>query len=166
MTAGIPPTVTNAAEELEALVSLVRRLSVASAEATRLAVEVQARIPAFAIAGATGAQAAPTATATAAHTGTANAANQSDADPPSFVRLAPRNPAQIEADFPDGSGEVFYVVLIGREPGRVPHPANDQCNGVPNQFKEKRKTRREALAYYREAYFAPGGDGVQKWVEA
>lgn len=36
---------------------------------------------------------------------------------PLFVRQTPRTPAELEAAFPPGSGEIWYVVVIGREPG-------------------------------------------------
>ncbi|KAJ7122453.1 hypothetical protein C8R44DRAFT_876744 [Mycena epipterygia] len=143
------------AQELEALVALVAQLSAASLEATRLSVEVQAKLPAIAAK-----LAASDANATPGSSTAVDAA-------PLFVHCTPKTPGELQDAFPPGSGEIWYVVIIGREPGmyRTSTEANDQCNGVPNQFKEKRKSRREALAWYAECYFHPSGDGVQKWVE-
>ncbi|KAJ7909364.1 hypothetical protein B0H13DRAFT_2330412 [Mycena leptocephala] len=116
--------------ELEALVALVQRLAVASSEATRLATEVQAKLP--------------------------STLNRHAASTTTWIRGVPRTPGQVEAAFPEGSGEVWYVVIRGREPGmyRTPTEANAQTDGVPHQFREKKKTRREALAFYRENYHA------------
>ncbi|KAJ7907069.1 hypothetical protein B0H13DRAFT_2332686 [Mycena leptocephala] len=146
--------------ELEALVALVQRLAVASSEATRLATEVQAKLP--------------------------YTLNKHAASSISWIRGVAKTPRQLEAAFPDGSGEVWYVVIRGREPGiyRTSDEANAQTDGVPHQFREKKKTRREALAFYRENYDATarydtaaaialtsGGPppvgialGVQKWI--
>ncbi|KAJ7099161.1 hypothetical protein C8R44DRAFT_747849 [Mycena epipterygia] len=150
------------AQELEALVALVAQLPAASLEATRLSVEVQAKLPT--IAAKLAASDAQLAAAQLAATSDASAAADTT---PLFVRHTPKTPSELQAEFPPGSSEVWYVVIIGREPGlyRTATEANDQCNGVPNQFKEKRKSRCEALAWYAECYFKPSGDGVQKWVE-
>ncbi|KAJ6552336.1 hypothetical protein DFH09DRAFT_1319375 [Mycena vulgaris] len=125
------------ASELEALVALINRLTVASSEATRLAAEVQSKLP--------------------------MALN---------LHSSPEHHL--------GSGETWYVVIRGREPGlyRTSDEANAQTNGVPNQYRHKKTSRREALAFYRENYLAatntanapaapPGSPvvGVQKWVE-
>ncbi|KAJ7914613.1 hypothetical protein B0H13DRAFT_1872865 [Mycena leptocephala] len=146
--------------ELEALVALVQCLAVASSEATRLATEVQAKL--------------------------SSALNKPAASSINWVRGVPKTPLQMERAFPDGSGEVWYVVIRGREPGmyRPYDEANAQTDGVPHQFREKKKTRRDALACYRENYDATaaydaaaalaatsGGPppigvalGVQKWI--
>ncbi|KAJ7024124.1 hypothetical protein C8F04DRAFT_1270686 [Mycena alexandri] len=132
-----PATASNSSPELEALVALVARLSVTSSEATRLAseatrlaTEVHAKLP----------------LALAAHT----------ANKIMWVRGTPRTPAEIAAAFPEGSGEVWYVVIRGREPGfyRTSMESNAQTNGVPNQLGEKKKTRRKALDFYRDHYVA------------
>jgi hypothetical protein len=113
--ATFPPSTTAptpASAELEALVALVSRLAVASSEATRLAAEVQgelfrpctmrcifaytfllARLPVV----------FPTA--------------QAPAKTSNWVRAAARTPTEVELGFPEGSGETFYVVIRGREPG-------------------------------------------------
>ncbi|KAJ7095999.1 hypothetical protein C8R43DRAFT_964418 [Mycena crocata] len=151
-------------QELEALLALVGRLSKVSLEATRLTVDIQTRLPAVVALSSDAAAAAATAAALTAHTTAITAA----AAACNFVRRTPKTPAELTAAFPEGSGEVWYVVLIGREPGlyRTSTEADKLCNGVPGQEKAKKKSLREALAWYRDAYNAPGGDGVQKWVEA
>ncbi|KAJ6498606.1 hypothetical protein DFH09DRAFT_1103140 [Mycena vulgaris] len=142
------------ASELEALVALINRLTVASSEATRLAAEVQSKLP--------------------------MALNLHSTRSTTWVRAAPKTPAEVERQYPEGSGETWYVVIRGREPGlyRTSDEANAQTNGVPNQYRHKKTSRREALAFYRENYLAatnaanapaapPGSPvvGVQKWVE-
>ncbi|KAJ7637794.1 hypothetical protein B0H17DRAFT_1197422 [Mycena rosella] len=164
---------TSSSQEMNALITLVARLSAVSLEATRLAVEVQAKLPAVIASEAAAAvaveAAATTAKATAEAVAAANAGTASDDDDPDpvWVRRTPITPAALAARHPDGTGEVWYVVTIGREPGlyRTPDEANAQCDGVPFQQKEKRKTRREALAWYASRYNAADGEGVQKWVE-
>ncbi|KAJ7302313.1 hypothetical protein DFH08DRAFT_967060 [Mycena albidolilacea] len=152
---------TSTSTELEVLVALVGRLSAASMEAMRLAVEVQARLPAV----VAGERAAATAAADAA--AAAAAAAELTADPV-WVRGVPKTPAEIVAQYPEGSGETWYVVIRGREPGfyRTSAEADRVCNGVPNQLKEKKKSRRDAIAWYRSLYEGPDGEGVQKWTEA
>jgi hypothetical protein len=189
---------TSTSTELEVLVALVGRLSAASMEAMRLALEVQgmsvnhppgsvspflspARLPAV----VAGERAAATAAANAA--AVAAAAAELPADPV-WVRGVPKTPAEIVVQYPEGSGETWYVVIRGREPGfyrtsyvHVLHlyinsqfliprfhsaEADRVCNGVPNQLKEKKKSRRDAIAWYRSLYEGPDGEGVQKWMEA
>ncbi|KAJ6611647.1 hypothetical protein B0H10DRAFT_2223810 [Mycena sp. CBHHK59/15] len=153
MATTLPPA-TNAstpAQELEALVALVARLSAASLEATHLAAQIQATLPTTIASQIAAAAPAPVARA-----------------PPAFVRTVAQTPVALETAFPEGSGEVWYVVIIGREPGmyRTAAEADDLTNGVPNQFRQKKTSRREALAFYRNHYYATVGSGVQKWVEA
>ncbi|KAJ6490992.1 hypothetical protein C8R45DRAFT_928817 [Mycena sanguinolenta] len=146
--------------DLEAIVALVSRLSVAASEATRLAIEVQTKLPLVL---------------------TKHAATSI-----TWIRGVAKTPSAVEAACPAGSGEVWYVVIRGREPGlyRTPEEANMQTDGVPHQFREKKKSRREAIAFYRDNYnagiaydnlvgaAAAGGTsappavnmGVQKWV--
>ncbi|KAJ7822657.1 hypothetical protein B0H14DRAFT_3470636 [Mycena olivaceomarginata] len=147
--------------ELEALVALVARLASISVEGMRLAVEVQARLPLVVAAERSDA----TALAEAAATAAASAAVAAD---PLWVRGVPQTPAAIEAQYPEGSGETWYVVIRGREPGfyRTAAEADRVCDGVPNQLKEKKKSRRDAVGLYRSLYNGPDGEGVQKWTEA
>ncbi|KAF7336552.1 hypothetical protein MSAN_02287400 [Mycena sanguinolenta] len=130
--ANLPTTTTPASRpdsELEPLVALVAKLALAASEATRLAVEVQAKLP---------------------------LALAKQASSTTWIRGVPKTPLQMETAFQDVGGELWYVVIRGREPGlyRTPDEANAQTDGVPHQFREKRKTRREALAFYRESYAA------------
>ncbi|KAJ7686239.1 hypothetical protein B0H17DRAFT_1204448 [Mycena rosella] len=76
-------------------------------------------------------------------------------------------PAQLEAKFgPAGLGDdlPWQVVCIGREPGLYASvdDANDQLNRVPNQFRAKKQTRVEALAFYRHRYEAGKGAEVER----
>ncbi|KAJ7878538.1 hypothetical protein B0H14DRAFT_3435536 [Mycena olivaceomarginata] len=127
-----PPT------ELESLTALVDRLSVALMEAMRLAIEVKdcqpSLLPKF------------------LHAPTHRRPSHG-----SEVSRAPQT--DLDAAHPEGSGEVWYVVIRGREPGLY-------RTAVPRGFKQVKRSRREALAWYREQYFLPDGEGVQKWVEA
>ncbi|KAJ7885131.1 hypothetical protein B0H14DRAFT_2564078 [Mycena olivaceomarginata] len=122
-----PPT------ELESLTALVDRLSVASMEAMRLAIEVKARLPAVVAAEVSARANAPA--------------------PESWIRGVPRTPDDLDAAHPEGSGEVCAE-------------ADRLCDRVPRGFKQVKRSRREALAWYREQYFLLDGKGVQKWVEA
>ncbi|KAJ7463429.1 hypothetical protein B0H11DRAFT_2240898 [Mycena galericulata] len=163
-TTAAPATTASTSSEMAALVALVARLSSATLDATRLAVEVQAKLPAVVVA-----EVAASAAATAAATSTeaAAAAAAAAAASPLLVRQAARTLTALEAAFPEGSGEVWYVVIIGRKPGmyRTAAEADSLCNGIPNQLKAKKTSRREALAWYRERYNQQDGNGVQKWVE-
>ncbi|KAJ7075025.1 hypothetical protein B0H15DRAFT_956840 [Mycena belliarum] len=147
--------------ELEALVALVTRLALASNEATRLAVEVQGKL--------------------------SGALGVSISSGTTWARAPAKTPTQLENEFPEGSGEVWYVVIRGREPGlyRTP-PVGSRTTSA------RRKTsRREAILFYRDNYVAavaaahaaspahlsnvgwPGSTssavatpvGVQKWVQ-
>ncbi|KAJ7092914.1 hypothetical protein B0H15DRAFT_947728 [Mycena belliarum] len=145
-------TSSSATTELEALVELVSRLAIASSEATRLATELQSKLPAaLALRSAT------------SHT---------------WIRGSARTPTEVEQQYPEGSGEVWYVVIRGREPGfyRTPEDADAQIKGVPHQYSKKKTSRREATLFYRDNYIAsvnhdrapsPGTGplGVQKWIE-
>ncbi|KAJ7463444.1 hypothetical protein B0H11DRAFT_2240919 [Mycena galericulata] len=157
-TTAAPATTASTSSEMAALVALVARLSSATLDATRLAVEVQAKLPAVVAAEVAASTAA---TAAAASTEAAAAAS------PLLVHQAARTPTALEAAFPEGSGEVWYVIIIGREPGmyRTAAEADSLCNGIPNQLKAKKTSRREALAWYHERYNQADGNGVQKWVE-
>ncbi|KAK6981484.1 hypothetical protein R3P38DRAFT_3185448 [Favolaschia claudopus] len=181
------------ATELQDLVALVGRLSTASAETMRLAVEVQTRLsvvlaggsaaappppatPLSAIPAATiPAAATPNPTATIPAAATPNAvAPTPTPDPtaddpagPLFVRGIPKTPAELERDHPPGSGEVWYVVILGREPGLYAKAADAdyQCNGIPHQYKVKKTSRTDAISFYRSLYNGPEGEGVEKWNE-
>ncbi|KAF8144861.1 hypothetical protein K438DRAFT_1992423 [Mycena galopus ATCC 62051] len=165
MTTSMRTTATTASTptEMEALVALVARLSTAALEASRLAVEVKAKIPAIVAAEVLAAKMSATAAAEAA-------AAEAAALSPLWQRGIPKTPAQLEALYPEGSGETWYVVIIGREPGmyRTAREADNVSNGVPNQLKQKKTSRRDAITWYREQYRGPATDEaycVQKWFE-
>ncbi|KAJ7629825.1 hypothetical protein B0H17DRAFT_1218082 [Mycena rosella] len=93
--------------------------------------------------------------------------------PPAFIAAAQHAAviiaaASLEAKFgPGGLGDdlPWQVVALVVSPVSMPacdDDANDQLNGVPNQFRAKKQTRVEALAFYRHRYEA---GKVQKWNE-
>ncbi|KAJ7722775.1 hypothetical protein B0H14DRAFT_3479322 [Mycena olivaceomarginata] len=163
-------TKTSTPTELEALVALVA-LSTATMDVVRLTAEVQAKLPAV-VAGEVVAARAATAAAQAAQAAQAEATATDpapDAADPLWVRGTPKTPAQLELQYPEGSGETWYVVICGREPGmyRTAAEADSNCNKVPNQLKAKKTSRLEALAWYRREYHGPlSSTGVQKWTPA
>ncbi|KAJ6566708.1 hypothetical protein B0H19DRAFT_1257900 [Mycena capillaripes] len=61
-------------------------------------------------------------------------------------------PDEMETAFPSGPNEsgVWYVVCVGRQPGLYFNSleADEQVKGVPNQFCQKKTSRREALDFY------------------
>ncbi|KAJ7260643.1 hypothetical protein C8J57DRAFT_1471665 [Mycena rebaudengoi] len=83
-----------------------------------------------------------------------------------FVRGVPITPAALEALHPPGTGDdvSWHVVLVGREPGMFQSvtASNDCVNGVPHASRRKKDTRVEALTYYRSNYEA---QKVEKWME-
>ncbi|KAJ7802048.1 hypothetical protein B0H14DRAFT_3488865 [Mycena olivaceomarginata] len=95
-------------------------------------------------------------------------ANAPAALDPLWVCGVPRTPDDLDAAHPEGSGEVWYVVIRGREPGlyHTAAEADRLCDGVPRQLKQLKRSQREALAWYREQYYLGDGKGVQKLVEA
>ncbi|KAJ7292451.1 hypothetical protein C8J57DRAFT_1489959 [Mycena rebaudengoi] len=123
--------------------SLSAQLVASTVESTRLAIEVQNRLPAV------------------------MAASLGRSSGPPFTSGVAIPPDALETFIPPNSGEIWYVVIVGREPGlyRTPAEANHQTHGVPGQFSQKKTSRHEALAFYRERYGQPAPDGVQKWVE-
>ncbi|KAJ7725127.1 hypothetical protein B0H14DRAFT_3519409 [Mycena olivaceomarginata] len=149
-------TKTSTPTELEALVALVARLSTATMDVVRLTAEVQAKLPAV-VAGEVVAARAATAAAQAAQAAQAEATATDpapDAADPLWVRGTPKTPAQLELQYPEGSGETWAE-------------ADSNCNKVPNQLKAKRTSRLEALAWYRREYHGPlSSTGVQKWTPA
>ncbi|KAK7027716.1 hypothetical protein R3P38DRAFT_949215 [Favolaschia claudopus] len=182
-----------ASTEFEELKALVAHLSLVATEAMRLSVEVQAKLPAVLAkeiaareivaarsaatiaahaaadsAATIAAHAAANAIASVSAAAPAPAATSVDSDPV-FVRGTPKTPDQLAIDHPEGTGEICYVVICGREPG-IYYKASDAdrvCNGVPNQLKAKKTSRIDALDWYRSLYNGPAADeGVQKWVEA
>ncbi|KAK6971786.1 hypothetical protein R3P38DRAFT_3241886 [Favolaschia claudopus] len=183
--------------ELQELVVLVAQLSAATTDAMRLTMEVQARLPVVIAAEAAAAARSATASLVPVGTPSAPivlpvssaapaapsslpvpsaAASppipspepaQVDHTGPLFVRGIPQTPAEVERTHPPGSGETWYVVIRGREPGLygTALDADHQCNGIPRQYKIKKTTRADALLLYRSLYNGPHGEGVEKWNE-
>ncbi|KAJ7683803.1 hypothetical protein B0H17DRAFT_1204939 [Mycena rosella] len=152
--------VSNPQREMDALTAKVAELTTMCLDMTKLCIDVQSDTAATAATAAMNA-------ATAASAATAAAFAGADAtDNAIWAQGDPRTPAQMEALFPPGpnDGRPFQVVCIGREPGlyATADEANVQLLGVPNQFRLKKDTRAEALAYYRFQYNA---GKVQKWTE-
>ncbi|KAJ7264658.1 hypothetical protein C8J57DRAFT_1718543 [Mycena rebaudengoi] len=123
--------------------TLAVQLVASTVESTRLAIEVQNRLPAL------------------------MAATVDRSGGPPFTSGIPISPDALETFIPPNTGEIWYVVIVGREPGlyRTPTEANAQTDGVPGQFSQKKTSRREALAFYRERFGNPPPHGVHKWVE-
>ncbi|KAJ7858790.1 hypothetical protein B0H13DRAFT_2571223 [Mycena leptocephala] len=131
------PNATTAAtpeEELAALLVRVADLSRLSVSITQHCFQLQERIPAV----------------VAAHV-----AALSPGAPEFEVGVA-ITPKALERRFPPGVGDLatWYVVAVGREPGLFisSDEAEDQVKGVPNFCREKKKSRREALDFYRHKY--------------
>ncbi|KAJ6471703.1 hypothetical protein DFH09DRAFT_1110460 [Mycena vulgaris] len=100
-----------------------------------------------------------------------------------FVQGIALTPDQLDAQFPPGTGDTqtWHVVCIGREPGlyasafvsfvsstltllshSISDLATDQVRGIPNQLRQKKSSRQEALNFYRYKHQA---GLVQKWNE-
>ncbi|KAJ7279182.1 hypothetical protein C8J57DRAFT_1503000 [Mycena rebaudengoi] len=139
-TASIPSS------ETAAFVAKVAMLSRLAADLTKLAIEVQTELPDI-------------------------LRSQMDAAFPEdgdylWVAGTPLTPDEMEAKIPPGVGDsqVWYVVLRGRNPGLYPSHADcdNQVLGVPNQFRQKKSGRLEALAFYRHNFLK---GNVEKWTE-
>ncbi|KAJ6631939.1 hypothetical protein B0H10DRAFT_1937677 [Mycena sp. CBHHK59/15] len=173
----IPPFETNASSpqgELEALVAKVAALTAKSVELTQLCVDVQSLVPSVALSKTSIALTSlcvqiqteiPLIIASQVAAAVAEAAPAALA--PSFVQGTPRTPTQLEAAHPPGSGDfqTWHVVIRGREPGLYAsvEEADAQVLGVPNQFRQKKTSRVEALAFYRLKYT---DQKVEKWTDA
>ncbi|KAJ7227794.1 hypothetical protein C8J57DRAFT_1534864 [Mycena rebaudengoi] len=122
---------------MAAFVAKVATLSRLAADLTKLAIEVQTELPDIV-------QAA------------IDSAFQEETPDAVWVAGTPLTPDDLDAKFPPGTGEHqhWYVVLRGRSPGLYPRSLNcdDQVLGVPNQYREKKRGRAEALAFYRASY--------------
>ncbi|KAJ7262601.1 hypothetical protein C8J57DRAFT_1466287 [Mycena rebaudengoi] len=140
---------TAAPPAMEAFVAKVATLSRRAADLTKLAIEIQTELPDVVNAAI-------------------DAAFQEDtSDDPVWVTGTPLTPDDLDAKFPPGAGEHqnWYVVLRGRSPGLYPSAidCDYQVLGVPNQFRQKKCGRAEALAFYRTSY--DRGE-VQQWTPA
>ncbi|KAJ7083944.1 hypothetical protein B0H15DRAFT_951698 [Mycena belliarum] len=161
-------------EEMDALVAKVAALTLMSLDMARLCVDVQNVVPGIALSKQALAmtslcidvktQIAPAFSA-AANRAVASLVNAPVPFPDHlWVKGVALTPDQLEASFAPGVGDeqTWHVVCIGREPGLYASPAeaNLQIEGVPNQFREKKKSRVEALAFYRYRYETAR---VEKW---
>ncbi|KAJ7818922.1 hypothetical protein B0H13DRAFT_2454194 [Mycena leptocephala] len=121
-------------EELAALLARVADLSRLSVSITQHCFQLQERIPAV----------------VAAHLAALSPRG------PDFEVGVAITPDALERRFPPGVADLatWYVVAVGREPGIfISHDeAEDQVKGVPNFCREKKKSRREALDFYRHKY--------------
>ncbi|KAJ7805224.1 hypothetical protein B0H14DRAFT_3485276 [Mycena olivaceomarginata] len=145
-TASDPPS---AGGEVEGLLSLVDRLSSTAMEAMCLAEEVRATIP--------GVIANKVAHASAA-------ASPAYGAGPLWLGGISQMPAELEAAHPEGTGEIWYVVVCGREPGMYhsPDEANRLCDGVPgNRSSGRSRSMRHLPGIGRST----SGGNVQKWTE-
>ncbi|KAJ7731191.1 hypothetical protein B0H14DRAFT_2629894 [Mycena olivaceomarginata] len=164
MTSSRPTTASNAstATELESLVALVARLSRRVHGRPRLPAVVAAEVVharASATAAATAA-AAVAATDVAAAEAAAAAMAATAASSVLWARGIPLTPAELEVLYLEGSSETWYVVLCGRQ---RPTPS---ATASPIRSRSERPVS-EALAWYRQEYHGPTGDGgIQKWTEA
>ncbi|KAJ6532227.1 hypothetical protein DFH09DRAFT_1408551 [Mycena vulgaris] len=126
------------AQELAALVAKVAALSKLALEMTKLTMDIDDAIP-HVIASQV-----------------AEAVEALQPPPPQFVEGVAYTPAQMDTMFPPGFGDhqAWYVVIVGREPGLYCSSvaADAEVNGVPGQFRQKKASRIEALAFYRNRY--------------
>ncbi|KAJ7459013.1 hypothetical protein FB451DRAFT_1182599 [Mycena latifolia] len=143
--AHIPATTTASPEqELAALVAQVTALSKLALEMTKHCIELHGKsTPLYALPGVIASQVAAALAVPAA----------SSVD---FISGTALTPDELEALFPPGVGDhqTWHVVCIGREPGLYPsaEDAEEQVKGVPNQFRQKKSGRLEALSFYRYKY--------------
>ncbi|KAJ6491533.1 hypothetical protein DFH09DRAFT_1104979 [Mycena vulgaris] len=125
-------------QELAALVAKVAALSKLALEMTKLTMDIDDAIP-HVIASQV-----------------AEAVKAVQSPPPKFVKGVAYTPAQMDTMFPPGFGDhqAWYVVIVGREPGLYGSSvaADAEVNGVPGQFRQKKASRIEALAFYRNRY--------------
>ncbi|KAJ7900459.1 hypothetical protein B0H13DRAFT_1883538 [Mycena leptocephala] len=184
----IPATNTsNPAQELEALVAKIDSLTQLSLEMTRLCIDAQGVVPDIALSKQSleltqacldvKSQVRPIVNRVLAATAPKSAPLPSPHQPlPSSGSGAfPSRPTNLMRRFPP----VLVTISLGKwfaldaNPGCTLAPfvsntsfstqANTMLNGVPNQFRRKKGSRVEALAYYRLLY---ANGEVQKWNEA
>ncbi|KAJ7439020.1 hypothetical protein B0H11DRAFT_1934797 [Mycena galericulata] len=153
----------NPQQELAALVKRVSELSQMALDMTRLCIDVQAVVPGISLSRQAFEMARvcldlrtgiPEAFARA--TGVASVEPVPTSAGIDWVEEPAPTPAQMESYFPPGLGDdmAWHVVCIGREPGLYSSTdeADRQITGVPNQFRQKKSSRLEALAFYRLRY--------------
>ncbi|KAJ6487346.1 hypothetical protein DFH09DRAFT_1105919 [Mycena vulgaris] len=141
------------AQELAALVTKVAALSKLALEMTKLTMDIDGMAcPTLSFPADFCLEAIPT--VIASQVAAAVAAVQPPA--PQFVEGVAYTPTQMDGMFPPGFGDhqAWYVVIVGREPGLYGSSvaADAEVNGVPGQFRQKKSSRIEALAFYRNRY--------------
>ncbi|KAJ7198695.1 hypothetical protein C8J57DRAFT_1262251 [Mycena rebaudengoi] len=141
------PTAPSPSTEFEAFTAKVASISKLAVELTKMAIDVQ-KLPAIVAA-------------------QVEAAARAVLPDTLWVRGTPLTPDELEAKFPPGNGDhqTWYVVIRGRNPGLYPS-SNDcdvQVRGVPNEFRQKKTGRVEALAFYHQHYLR---DEVEMWNDA
>ncbi|KAJ7104996.1 hypothetical protein C8R44DRAFT_746235 [Mycena epipterygia] len=154
-------TASTPAQEMDALIAQVADLSKLALKMTQHCIDLHDNIPRI-----VGLQVAAKVAAELDALADAAAA-PAPAEDGAFVELPAPTPDELDALFPPGTGEfqVWYVVCIGREPGLYAShtDADNQVRGVPNQFRMKKSSLREALDFYRWKYTH---QEVKKMIEA
>ncbi|KAJ6556335.1 hypothetical protein B0H19DRAFT_1071442 [Mycena capillaripes] len=130
-------------EELAALVEIVDKLVLRANALTRMAREVQTKLPNI-----------------------LDRLNAEAAADHVWVRAVAKDPAVVEAEHASelNGSRGWWVVYVGREPGlyTTVEAANIQINGCPGQQCRRKGSKAEALLFYRQKW----DDGeVRKWVE-
>ncbi|KAJ6517578.1 hypothetical protein DFH09DRAFT_1098968 [Mycena vulgaris] len=146
-----PPT---PAQELAALVAKVAALSKLALDMAKITMEINGTppLPDVSLAHTRPADSVPQVIASQV----AEAVDALTPTGPQFMHGTARTPDQMDALFPPGLGDHqhWYVVIVGREPGLYNSSvaADAEVNGVPGQFRQKKASRVEALAFYRNRY--------------
>ncbi|KAJ6568888.1 hypothetical protein B0H19DRAFT_1065669 [Mycena capillaripes] len=136
-------TAPTARDELRAVVTTVTKLLARTTALTRMAEELNEKLPAILA-----------------------RLNEEAAEDHVFVRVVAKTPAQVaalHANEPDGSRH-WWVVYVGREPGLYTtiEAADLQIKGCPNQQYRRKASKSEALAFYAAMH---ADNKVEKWVE-
>ncbi|KAJ7160354.1 hypothetical protein C8R46DRAFT_1038618 [Mycena filopes] len=118
-------------QELATLLALVADMSKLALAMSHHAIHLQERIPIV----------------VAAHVAALHAAQSVE-----FERGIAHTPDELEALHPPGIADfaTWYAVIVGREPGIYlsSEEADSLVKGVPNQYRKKKSSRLEALAFY------------------
>ncbi|KAJ7088315.1 hypothetical protein C8R44DRAFT_892845 [Mycena epipterygia] len=157
-----PTTASTPAQEMDALVAQVGDLSKLALKMTQHCIDLHDNIPRV-----VALQVSAKVVAELAALADAASANPDSPASEDFVEVPAPTPDELDARFPPGAADsqVWHVVCIGREPGLYANhtDAYEQMRGVPNQFRMKKSSLREALDFYRWKY---AHQEVKKLVEA
>ncbi|KAJ6617322.1 hypothetical protein B0H10DRAFT_2218661 [Mycena sp. CBHHK59/15] len=125
----IPSAAPTARDGLRAVVTTVRKLLNKATALTRIAEELNDKLPEI-----------------------LDQLNEEATEDNIFVREVPKTPAQVAALHTSASEGTrpWWVVFIGREPGiyDTVEAANDQIKGCPNQEYRRKGSKPEVLAFY------------------